>query len=142
MFDINNHFCTNESCKSYGLRKENNIVKAGKYTTTHGDVRQMLKCNICGTKFSETKNTVFFNSHYSTETIGKIISCTVEGNGVRSTGRILNLSKDGVNKVVLKAGEHAEKVLSDLLHSLHLSECQLDELWSFVQKKELFQKKI
>ena len=91
--------------------------------------------------FVKTKNTVFFYSRYSTDTISKIISCTVEGNGVRSTGRMLNLSKDGVNRIVLKAGDHAQKVLSDLLHSLHLSECQLDELWSFVQKKELFQKK-
>ncbi len=137
MFDINNYFCNNEDCKSYGLRKENNIVEAGKYTTSQGDVRQMLKCNICGRRFSETKNTVFFNSHYSTDTISKIMSCTVEGNAVRATGRILNLSKDGVNKVVLKAGMHAQKVLSELLHSLHLTECQLDELWSFVQKKAL-----
>lgn len=56
--------------------------------------------------------------------------------------RILGLSKDGVNKVILKAGEHAHRVLSDLLHSLHLDECQLDELWSFINKKKLFQKKI
>ena len=83
----------------------------------------------------------FFLIVVTTDTISKIISCTVEGNGVRSTGRILNLSKDGVNKIVLKAEDHAQKVLSDLLHSLHLAECQLDELWSFVQKKELFQKK-
>jgi len=54
----------------------------------------MLKCNICNKKFSETKNSFFFRSNNSTETITKIISCTVEVNGVRSTGRILNLSKD------------------------------------------------
>ena len=71
-----------------------------------------------------------------------VISCAVEGNGVRSTACILGLSKDGVNKVIIKAGEHAHKVLADLLHSLHLEECQLDELWSFVQKKKLFPKKI
>ena len=142
MCNINNYFCNNKNCKCFGLRNENNIVKAGKYKTSKGEERQMLKCNICNTRFSETKNTIFFRSHYSTETISKIISCTVEGNGVRSTGRILNLSKDGVNKIILKAGKHAHKVLSDLLYSLHLEECQLDELWSFIQKKNLFPKKI
>lgn len=142
MGDVNNQFCNNENCKSYGLRKQNNIVKAGTYTTSKGEERQMLKCNICNKRFSETKNTIFFGSHYSSEIIRNIISCTVEGNGVRSTGRILNLSKDGVNKIVLKAGKHAQRVLADLLHSLHLEECQLDELWSFVQKKNLFPKKI
>ena len=101
----------------------------------------MLKCKICNTRFSETRNTVFFNSHYSDENIRKIISCTIEGNGVRSTARILELSKDGVNKVVLKTGTHCQNVLSNLLHTLHLNECQLDELWSFVNKKKLFPKK-
>lgn len=82
-----------------------------------------------------TQNTIFFNSRYSQETIRKIISCTVEGNGVRATGRILGLSKDGVNKVILKAGTHCQMVLSNLLQSLQLEECQLDELWSFINKK-------
>lgn len=142
MCDITEQFCNNEKCKSYGLRNNNNIVKSGLYTTSKGEKRQMFKCNICNNRFSETNNTIFFRSHYSSETIQKIISCTVEGNGVRSTGRILGISKDGVNKIVLKAGKHSHKVLSDLLHSLHLNECQLDELWSFVQKKKLFPKKI
>jgi transposase-like protein len=142
MIEITNYFCINENCKSYGLRNEKNIVKAGKYITSTKEKKQMLKCNICNKRFSETQKSIFFRSHYSSETINKIISCTVEGNGVRSTSRILNLSKDGVNKVILKAGNHAQKVLSDLLHSLNMNECQLDELWSFVQKKRLFPKKI
>ena len=141
MCDTTIQFCNNEGCKSYGIREQNNIVKAGTYTTKHGETKQMLKCNICNTRFSETKNTVFANSHYSAETIKSIINCAVEGNGVRSTARILDISKDGVNKIILKAGKHAHNVLSELLHSLHLEECQLDELWSFVQKKKLFPKK-
>jgi len=84
----------------------------------------------------------FFSSHYSSEIIRKIINCPFEGNGVRATARILELNKDGVKKVVLKAGEHSQMVLSGLLSSLYLKECLLDELWSFVQKKKLFPKKI
>lgn len=142
MFDIQNHFCTNVNCKCYGLRNEHNLVKSGKYTTSKGEARQMIQCKICKSRFSETQSTVFFRSHYSSDMISKIISCTVEGNGVRSTARILELNKDGVNRIILKAGEHAENVLADLLKSLHLNECQLDELWSFVQKKKRFQRKI
>ncbi len=141
MSDIKNHFCNNENCKTLGIRDHGNIVKAGNYTTTKGETKQMLKCNICNKRFSETRNTVFFGSHYSSETIGNIIRCAVEGNGVRSTARILDLSKDSVNKVILKAGEHAHRVLSDLLQSLHLEECQLDELWSFVNKKNSFRRR-
>jgi len=140
MIDKSNYFCPNKNCTCYGLRNQNNIIKAGTYLKQH-EPKQMFKCKICNTRFSETHNTVFFNSHYSDETIRKIISCTIEGNGVRSTARILELSKDSVNKVVLKTGEHCQFVLSNLLHSLDLNECQLDELWSFVNKKKLFPKR-
>ena len=141
MISKENYFCTNINCNHYGLRNQGNIVKAGKYSVKNKE-RQLLKCKICNERFSETKNTVFFRSHYKPETIRNIINCTAEGNGVRATARILELSKDGVNKIILDAGKHCQIVLSDLLNSLHMEECQMDELWSFVQKKKLFPKKI
>jgi len=140
MIDIKYYFCPNENCKLHGLRNQGNILKAGTYIKQK-EKKQLLRCKICNTRFSETRNTIFFNSHYSNENIEKIMKCTVEGNGVRATARILDLSKDGVNRVVLKAGEHCQLILTNLLHSLNLNECQLDELWSFVNKKKLFQKK-
>jgi len=141
MVDMKEYFCPNTHCKNYGLRNQKNIVKCGTYTVK-GDKKQMLQCKICKERFSETRNTIFFHSHYSSEIIRKIINCTSEGNGVRATARMLELSKDGVNKIVLKAGEHCQMILSGLLSSLYLEECQLDELWSFVQKKKLFPKRI
>jgi len=141
MIDISNYFCPNPDCKNYGIRNQGNIVKAGTYNV-QGEKKQLLKCNVCKERFSETRNTVFFHSHYSAATIRQIINCTAEGNGVRASARILELSKDGVNKIIIKAGEHCRFVLSNLLNSLHLEECQLDELWTFVQKKKLFPKKI
>ena len=104
----------------------------------------MLKCRVCGIRFSETHGTVFAGCHYGEKTIRSIILvlCTKyevmsisEGNSIRATARIQGLSKDRVNKIVLKAGAHAEIMLSNLLRSLHLTECQMDELWTFVQKK-------
>ena len=57
--------------------------------------------------------------------------------GVRATARLLGLNKDTVNRVILRAGEHCEFVLSSLLRSLKLGEVQLDELWSFVKKRKI-----
>ncbi|MDR1878159.1 MAG: hypothetical protein LBQ64_01180 [Bacteroidales bacterium] len=134
MIDIDHYFCTNEACKCYGLRSQGNLIKAGTYIK-QGEKKQMFRCKICGTRFSETRNTIFFNSHYDSATIGKIIRCIAEGNGVRSTARILGLSKDAVNAVVLKAGHHADAIMCNLPRNLHLPECQMDELWSFINKK-------
>jgi hypothetical protein len=50
---------------------------------------------------------------------------------------MLGLNRDSVNEVILKAGKYAEMVMSNLLKNLHLNECQMDELWSFINKKNV-----
>jgi hypothetical protein len=50
------------------------------------------------------------------------------------------LSKDSVNAVVLKAGQHVDAIMCNLLRNLHLEECQMDELWSFINKKNAVRK--
>ena len=118
-----------------------NLVKSGTYTCKgSGEKKQMFKCKVCGGRFSETHSTLFAGLHYSSQTISSIIVCTAEGNGIRATSRILGLSKDRVNQIVLKAGIYAEMMLSNLLRSLHLNECQMEELWSFVNQKNLRRK--
>ena len=142
MLDIKEYFCPNPTCNQYGIRGKGNPVKAGTYTRKASlETKQMLKCTVCGMRFSETQSTIFAGCHYSDKTINQIIVCTSEGNGTRATARILNLSKDRVNKIVLKAGEYSEMMLSNLLRSLHLNECQMDELWSFVNKKNARRKR-
>ena len=131
MLPIEKYFCINEQCSMYGLAGEGNIVKCGKYSN---NTRQLLQCNKCKKRFSEFRNTAFFNSKYSPDTIQAIIVSVAEGNGIRSTARQLGLSKDSVNNIVKKAGQHCELIMSNLLRSLNLDLCQMDELWSFIKK--------
>ena len=77
----------------------------------------------------------------SDDKIAQIIHHAAEGVGVRATSRLLDINKDTVNRVILRAGEHCEIVLSNLLRSLKLKEAQLDELWAFVKKRNLLTKK-
>lgn len=131
MLDLNQFFCANENCQLYGQRGQGNIRKYGYYGPHR---RQVLQCKVCKKTFSETKHTAFFGSRYSADTIRKIVLSIAEGNGIRATARLLGLSKDSVNKVVKKAGAHCGLVMQELLHDLHLEQCQLDELCSFVKK--------
>ena len=84
----------------------------------------------------------FFGLHLSDEKIGQDINQAAEGVGVRATARLLDLDKDTVNRVIIRAGEHCELVLSSLLRSLKLKETQLDELWAFAKKKNLSQQEL
>lgn len=118
MADVENAFCPNEKCKDYGLRNHGNIGRRGKYGKDK--TRELLYCRTCGKRFAPTRATAFFGLHLSDEQIGQIIHHAAEGVGVRATSRLLNIDKDTVNRVILRAGEHCEIVLSSLLRSLKL----------------------
>jgi hypothetical protein len=59
-----------------------------------------------------------------------------EGLGIRATARILDLDKDTVGDWVKHLGRHCARLMDYHFRPLHLSECQLDELGTFVRKKE------
>jgi hypothetical protein len=138
--ELSQHFCPNEDCKDYGQRNQGNIAARGKYGKAKG--RDLLYCRTCGKRFAATQGTAFFGMHLPAETIQNIIHHAAEGSGVRATARLLKLDKNLVNRVILRAGEHCAAVLSGLLRSLTLKEVQLDELWAFVKKNKVVQKKM
>ena len=135
MSDIKQCFCPNEQCKDYGLRGQGNIAVRGKYGKNKS--RDLLYCRTCGKRFASTHASALFGLHISADAIRQIIHHAAEGVGVRATARLLEMDKDTVNRVILRAGEHCAHVLSGLLTSLNLTEVQLDELWSFVKKKKV-----
>ncbi len=70
------------------------------------------------------------------ETFEQTVKCLGEGCGVRKTARILGLKPDTVNGVTERMGRHVERLLNHDLRDLWPNEVQVDELWSFVRKKE------
>lgn len=135
MSELEQCFCPNEQCKDYGLRRQGNIAVRGKYGKDKS--RDLLYCRTCGKRFAATQASALFGLHLPPETIRQIIHHAAEGVGVRATARLLELDKDTVNRVILRAGEHCTQVLSGLLTSLELTETQLDELWTFVKKRKV-----
>lgn len=85
---------------------------------------------------SPRRGTAFHHNHLSDETFETIATSLAEGVGVAATARIQNVDKKTVLLVLAKAGEQAKKVSRSLLMNVRVTECQLDEMWSFVGKKE------
>jgi len=135
MSELAQCFCPNEQCQEYGLRGRGNIAVRGKYGKDKS--RDLLYCRTCGKRFAATQASALFGLHLPAQTIRQIIHHAAEGVGVRATARLLELDKDTVNRVILRAGEHCANVLSGLLTSLELTETQLDELWTFVKKRKV-----
>ena len=139
MVDFSDYFCPNPKCADHGIRGRGNITTSTRYGKNK---TFLLRCKTCNHRFSENHGTVFMHSNYSKQEIQRIILAIAECNSIRGTARIFSFDKDAVNRIVLKAGEHCKKILGNLIRDLSLNECQLDELWTFVKKRNLFPKKI
>lgn len=132
-------FCPNEGCQGYnqlGPHPNHRIVGAGIYTTSWGEERQLFQCQWCKRRFSETRGTVFFGLKTSQETVYRTLACLAEGQSLRATARIFEVEVDTVLLWLKRAGQHCEKVSFYLMRNLRVEQAQLDELWTFVHKKE------
>lgn len=90
----------------------------------------------CHARTSSRAGTAFHRAHLREGTFETIARSLAEGVGIATTARIQDVDKKTVLHALARAGEHAAKVTGALLRGLVVSECQLDEMWSFVGKKE------
>lgn len=127
-------FCPNEDCRDYSKKGKGNIIFVWKYGK--GDTQNLFNCITCRTKFSERRETPFYDFKLEEEKILQVLRCLVEGNGVRATARIVGVDKDTVTRIVRKFGAHMKAIHDYFVKDYHLEECQLDELWSFIKKKK------
>ena len=108
-----------------------------KFVRIYGPNRTILyRCGKCNYQFSIRRESVFKGFHTKEDTIYKILKALCEGNGIRATARIFEISKDTVLRILVQAGKHCEKVNEQLIRNYHMEECQIDELWTFVKKRK------
>ena len=131
--------CPRQECAAYGKFGDDplyDIVGDGTYTTMHGEQRQMYKCNVCGQPFSETAGTPFFGLKTPTRTVCIALQELAEGLGIRAVARIHGVKPDTVLEWLKKAGQHCQALSECMMQDLNMTQVQLDELWTFVRKKE------
>ena len=65
-----------------------------------------------------------------------VISALVEGNSIRSVERMTGVHRDTILRLLIRVGEHCQKLLDRHLRDFHSRLIQADEIWCFVRKKE------
>jgi IS1 family transposase len=93
-------------------------------------------CKGCGSSVSLRYGTAYFGLEADPATFETAVRALAEGNSIRATARIVQIDKDTATDWLNRAAQHCRQVMLYLWRNLHVTECQLDELWSFVHTKE------
>lgn len=125
-------YCPNDRCVYYGVPfKASLLVRNG---TSRGYPQAL--CKACGSSVSMRYGTAYLNLEADPAIFETAVRALAEGNSLRATGRIVQIDKDTACDWLERAGQHCRLVQLYLWRNLHVTECQLDELWSFVHTKE------
>jgi len=137
--DFSWQVCHNHDCPMYNVREAGNI----KFHAHYGRNKEIheIKCERCGSFFSENKGTPFFDLRLPREKILLILKLLAEGNGIRGSARIAGVHRDTVARILERTAAHLEKVGDQFLVELKANEIQFDELWTYVKKRNAARKK-
>jgi IS1 family transposase/transposase-like protein len=125
-------YCPNRACRCYGKPfRQGLLVKNG---ATRGQ-KQAL-CRACGRSVALNYGTAYFELDSDPAIFEMTVRALAEGVSLRSAARIIQIDKDTACAWLHRAAQHCRLLMLHLWHNLSVSECQLDELWSFVHTKE------
>ena len=125
-------YCPNRGCYYYGKPfQESQLVKNG---TGHG--YPQAKCKACQSSVNLRYRTAYLGLKIDPVIFETAIRALAEGNSIRSTARIVQIDKDTACQWLNRAAQHCRIVMLYFWRGLHVTECQLDELWSFIHTKE------
>lgn len=65
-----------------------------------------------------------------------VLSALVEGSSIRSTERMTGVHRDTICKLLVRVGNGCASLLDETMRDLDCSRIEVDELWSFVEKKQ------
>lgn len=110
------------------------MVRAGFY----GKAKiQRFKCKQCGRRLSEAQPKPFgADVRLPKEKVQMILHCLVEGNSVRGTARLCDVEKRTVLNILKLAGETCKQSLTEQISNVSVHDLELDEVWTFVRKKQ------
>lgn len=66
----------------------------------------------------------------------QILKALVEGNSIRSIERMTGTHRDTIMRLLVRVGNQCQKVMDNKMKGFHSHRIQVDEIWTFIKKKE------
>ncbi|MCC7361639.1 MAG: helix-turn-helix domain-containing protein [Anaerolineales bacterium] len=124
--------CLNPRCVLFG--KVGSAARLKRYDWQRAGPR--FQCQACRVVISASTGTAYAGVRTDLNIYRRGAKALAEGVSIRATGRLIEVDKDTVQRWLPILGQHGQAVMSYFFRNLHLTECQLDELWTFIYKKE------
>ena len=96
---------------------------------------QRYRCPTCCKTFSDDRKTIG-NGYLPWEKACTVIHLLVEGNSIRSVERLTGITKSTILKLLEQVGEGCKDFARQRVRAVPVQDLQLDEIWSFVGKKQ------
>jgi transposase-like protein/IS1 family transposase len=101
----------------------------------HRNGLQRYRCSQCRKTFTENHTRPLDEMRLPVAKAEAILKLLVEGVSVRSIERITQVHRDTILRLLLLAGERCQKLMDSKMQNLKLRYLQIDEVWTYVQKK-------
>jgi IS1 family transposase/transposase-like protein len=130
--------CPNPDCAYAQMINRGNIRAISTYLTQSGK-RRIFQCTKCGTPFSETRDTVFFDLKTPEEKVMMALKMLLVKVDLAGISFVLGVTEETVLAWLQRAAHKAEEINVHLLRDLAVTQVQLDEMWSFIKRKHTAQ---
>jgi IS1 family transposase/transposase-like protein len=127
--------CPNSDCSHYRLINRGNISAIATYLTQSGK-RRIFRCGKCEGTFSATRDTVFFDLRTPEEKVMMALKMLLVKVALSDIGFVLGVTEETVLAWLGKAAKKAHEINTHLLRDLPVTQVQLDEMWSFIRRKQ------
>ncbi len=117
--------CPNPACE------QSHVVRNGSHRG-----RQRYCCRTCQTYFGDTQATPMYGLKTPAAEVAQALLIVMRRGSLRAAEEITGHKYETISGWLKRAAAHAEALTQVLADDLHLSQVEIDEFWSFVQKKK------
>ena len=97
--------------------------------------RARYQCRSCKTYFGDTQGTPMYRLKTPAREVAQALLIVMRRGSLRAAEEITGHKYETISEWLKRAARHAEALTQVLANDLHLNQVEIDEFWSFVQKK-------
>lgn len=102
----------------------------------HRNGLQRFRCNQCKKTFTEERVRPLDDMRLPLDQAVRVLQLLLEGMSIRSAERITGIHRDTILRLLILVGERCQHLMTTTIHNVPVQDVEVDELWSFVFKKE------